>query len=316
MRGRAARRIVRGPVSDQPLISIITAVYNGEAFLPEAIASVLAQSYANWEYWLVNDGSADQTADIARQAAATRPDRIHYLQHPDGQNHGGCTSRNLALSKARGKYIAILDADDLWFPHKLAEQVALALQYPEAGFIHGRSEYWYDWSGDPKESGRNGVPPFAPGDRLYRPPELLRIGCPLGDCAPPCPSDMLIDRELFCRLGGFETAFDRHFAFEDQAFIVKLYLAAPVYVSSHIWDRYRLHSNSCCAEAERTGQIEQTRRVYYEWLREYLLAKNVNDGDLWRRWSRQTRCYRYPTLYRILNTARRLKRALRATEIG
>ena len=307
-----ARRLFRGLVSDQPLISIITAVFNGEAFLPEAIASVLAQSYSNWEYWIVNDGSTDGTAGSALQAAAMHPDRIHYLQHPDGRNHGGCTSRNLALFQARGRYIAILDSDDAWLPHKLDEQVALALDYPEAGFIHGRSEYWYDWSGDPKDSGKNEVPPFAPGDRLYHPPELLRTSCPLGDCAPPCPSDMLINRELFCRLGGFETAFDRHFAFEDQAFLVKLYLATPAYVSSRVWDRYRVHGKSCCVEAERTGQIEQTRRVYYDWLREYLLARNVTDADLWRRWSLRTRCYRYPTLYRLLDKARRMKRAIRA----
>jgi glycosyltransferase involved in cell wall biosynthesis len=297
---------------DQPLVSVITAVYNGEKFLAEAIAGVLAQTYDHWEYWLVNDGSSDGTTAIARQAAAGNPDRIHYLEHPGFQNRGLCASRNLALANARGKYIAILDADDLWFPHKLAEQVALAQQFPQAALIYGRSEYWLDWSGDPEDMGTNHIPELAPGDRLYQPPELMKITYPLGQLGSPPPSDMLIDREMFCKLGGFEEPFDRYQAtFEDQAFLAKIYLSSPVYVASRCWDRYRIHPDSLGAVGLRTGQLDVARRIYFDWLRDYLLSHNVSDPAIWDGWRRQTLCYRHPALFFFQRVARRLKRTLR-----
>jgi glycosyltransferase involved in cell wall biosynthesis len=296
---------------DQPLVSVITAVYNGQAFLSEAIAGVLAQSYPHWEYWLVNDGSTDATTAIARQAAADHPGRIHYLEHPGFQNRGACTSRNLALANARGKYAAILDADDFWFPHKLAGQIAIAQQFPQAGLIYSLSEYWRDWSGDSKDAGTNHVPPLAPGDRLYHPPELMRISYPLGPYGAPCPSSMLIDRELLSRLGGFEERFNRHQVFEDQAFLAKLYLSTPVYVSIHCWDRYRIHPDSCCSVAERTGKLAAARRIYFQWLHDFLLSQNVSDQAIWKAWRRETLRYRHPVLFFCMRVARRLKRTLR-----
>lgn len=296
---------------DQPLVSVITAFYNGGMFLTEAIQSVLSQTYSSWEYWLVNDGSSDGSTDVARQAAAAHPERIHYLEHPGFQNRGACTSRNLALANTHGKYVAILDADDFWLPHKLTEQVALAQQFPLAGLIYGRSEYWYDWSGKPEDAGKNHVPDLAPGERLYKPLELTKINWPLGSFETPCPSNLLIDRELFCKLGGFEECFDRHQSFEDQAFLAKLYLATSVYVSSRCWDRYRIHSDSCCSVALKTGELAEARRVYFEWLRKFLVAKNVDDETIWKSWRRRTLRYRHPILFQAANFARSVKRRLR-----
>jgi len=294
---------------DQPLISVITGVYNCEAFLAETIAGVLAQSYPHWEYWLVNDGSTDGSTAIARQAAAAHPDRIHYLEHPGFENLGACSSRNLALSHAHGKYVAILDADDVWLPHKLAEQVALARQFPQAGLIYGNSEYWLDWSGDAKDVGKNYIPPLAPGDRLYQPPELMRLPHGFGV---PCPSDMLLQRELFSRLGGFDESFDRHRSlFDDHALLAKIYLAAPVYISSRCWDRYRIHPASICGVAERTGAIPAARRNYLEWLRNYLVEQNIADEIIWREWRQASLFYRHPVLHFLKRGTRRLKRTLR-----
>lgn len=296
---------------DQPLISVITTVYNGEAFLAEAIASVVAQSYPHWEYWLVNDGSTDGSTAIAREAAGADPERIHYLEHPGFANLGACSSRNLALARARGRYVAILDADDVWLPDKLAEQIALARKFPQAGLIYGNSEYWLDWSGDPKDAGKNHVPPLAPGDRLYQPTELTKIAYPLGPYGAPCPSSMLIDCELLRRLGGFEERFNRHQVYEDQVFLTRLHWAAPVYVSSRCLDRYRVHPNSCCAIAERTGKLSQSRRLYFEWLREFLVSENVTDPSIWQAWQRETFCHRHPVLHFLRRAAGRIQRSFR-----
>ena len=303
------------PASGQPLVSVITAVYNCEAFLSEAIAGVVAQSYSNWEYLLVNDGSTDGTIEIARQAAAAHPGRIHYLEHSGCENRGACSSRNLALAHARGKYIAILDADDLWLTDKLAEQVALTRQYPRAGLIYGSSEYWLDPHPSTPNIGVSGqrkyVPPLAPAERLYEPPELMRITYPLGPYGAPCPSSMLIDREVLGRIGGFEERFDRHQAYEDQALLAKLYLAAPVYVSRLCLDRYRVHARSCCAVAERTGRVDEDRRFYFDWLHNFFVSAGIEDKAIWQAWRRETLCYRRPVLHFMQRAARGMKRRLR-----
>ena len=292
----------------QPLISIITAVYNGQAFVSETIASVLDQTYRNWEYWIVDDGSTDGTTDLVLHAVRSHPENIHYLEHPGHLNQGLCASRNLALSRARGKYIAIIDADDVWYPQKLAEQTAIAARFPHAGLIYGRSQYWHSWNSASPTADH--VPELVPGNRLYEPPQLLALNHPLGSFGSPCPSDLLIDRELFVSLGGFEKSFDRvHSQSEDLAFLAKLYLAAPSYVSTQCWDRYRIHRNSMWATGERTGAAEVGRRVYFDWAREYLLSHQVTSPEIWRLWRRQSRRYRHPVLYRIGKAAGCLTRA-------
>jgi glycosyltransferase involved in cell wall biosynthesis len=295
---------------EQPLVSIITAFYNAGPFLKEAIASVLAQTYTNWEYWLVNDGSSDGSDEVARAAAANDPKRIHCLEHPGHENRGVCTSRNLALQHARGQYIAILDADDVWFSQKLDEQVALAQQFPQAGLLFGNSRYWRSWQAGSTDDNDDYVPPLAPGDRLYEPGELIRLNYPLGPHGAPCPSDLLIKNEVCRAFGGFEESFDRYQVFEDQAFLSKLYLSTHVYISSQTWDCYRLHEDSCCSLAERNGQVEQARKVYLEWLCDYLTNRDVSDKAIWNAWRRATLPYRHPLLFRVLRPMRMLAKKL------
>jgi glycosyltransferase involved in cell wall biosynthesis len=295
--------------AEGPLVSVITAVYNCEAFLSEAIASVLAQTYTNWEYLLINDGSTDNTTAIACELADANPDRIHYLEHPGFANRGPCSSRNLGVAHARGQYIALLDADDVWLPNKLAEQLAIARRFPQAGLIHGLSEYWFDWTGNAEHAGRNSLPPLAPGDRLYNPPELLSLAFPLGPHGAPCPSDLLIASNVLREIGGFVEVLDRN-TYEDQALLAKLYLTAPVYVSSRCWDRYRIHPNSSCAVAERTGQAAKDRRLYFGWLRDYLIAQKIHDHGIWRAWRRETLRYRHPLLHLIQRAVRGIRRRL------
>jgi glycosyltransferase involved in cell wall biosynthesis len=100
-----------------PLISCIIPVYNGEQFLREAIDSIMAQSYRSVEVIVVDDGSTDGTATVVRSYG----DKINYLWQT---NSGPAAARNLGMSFAKGEYIAFLDADDLWYPEKLATQMA------------------------------------------------------------------------------------------------------------------------------------------------------------------------------------------------
>lgn len=101
------------------LVSVIMPTYNCGRFIQESINSVLAQTYNNWELLIVDDCSTDDTESIVR---GYKDKRIRYWRN--AQNEGAALTRNKALREAKGKYIAFLDADDLWLPEKLEKQIA------------------------------------------------------------------------------------------------------------------------------------------------------------------------------------------------
>lgn len=104
----------------EPLVSVIMPIYNSEKFLEPAIKSVIAQTYSNWELWLIDDCSNDNSVAIIKQFVNIEP-RIKevYLK----QNSGSAISRNIAIERSNGKYIAFLDADDIWEKEKLFIQI-------------------------------------------------------------------------------------------------------------------------------------------------------------------------------------------------
>ena len=107
------------------LVSIITPAYNAEAYIAETIASVLAQTYTNWEMLIVNDCSQDNTAEIV-QSYAAKDKRIKLINLK--QNSGAAAARNTAIQNAKGRYIAFLDSDDLWKKEKLQKQLSFMQQ--------------------------------------------------------------------------------------------------------------------------------------------------------------------------------------------
>lgn len=101
------------------LVSIIMPSYNTEGYIGQTIESVLQQTYTNWELLIVDDCSTDHTDEVV----AKYPDeRIVYMKND--KNSGAAISRNRALRSAKGRWIAFLDSDDLWYPTKLEEQIA------------------------------------------------------------------------------------------------------------------------------------------------------------------------------------------------
>nr|WP_294931649.1 glycosyltransferase family 2 protein [uncultured Flavobacterium sp.] len=102
------------------LVSIITPTFNAEKYIRDTLQSVLNQSYQNWEMILVDDASTDQTVKIINNFAEKD---VRFKIFKLSKNSGNGFARNVALEKATGKYIAFLDADDLWFPLKLEKQI-------------------------------------------------------------------------------------------------------------------------------------------------------------------------------------------------
>ena len=121
------------------LISIIVPVYNAERHLAETIACVRAQTCREWELLLVEDGSADGSlAEIRRCMEETGDPRIRLICQPS--NMGAARARNRGLAEARGRYIAYLDADDLWVPEKLEKELRF-LRARNAAFVFTGYEF-------------------------------------------------------------------------------------------------------------------------------------------------------------------------------
>ena len=314
---RKGSKIFRSAISfikisrGEGLISVIVAFLTAERFIAETIESVIGQTYENWELILVDDGSSDRGTAIVRSYEECYPGRIRYLDHPGHKNFGMCTSRNLAVRHSRGEFIAVLDSDDIWLPQKLEEQVECMKTYPGAALVYGRSEYWYDWTGDPSDTGKNFIDTLAPGERLYQAPELLLL-CNLGHLGQPPPSDFLLRREALLQVGGFEEAFDpEHQMYEDQALLTKIYLHFPVYVSSKCWDRYRIHEKSLGAVSDAEGRSQATRRFYVQWLAKYLRSQGVKDAKIWKAYWSIARYDRFPLLGKVAGAVRPFVHLLR-----
>jgi len=112
----------------KPLISILVAAYNAEKYIAEALDSCLAQTYSPIEIIVVNDSSKDNTEKIALEYA-TKDNRIKVFTHP---NMGAALTRNRGIELAKGEWIAILDGDDVLFPHTIEEQFKYQQIHPKA----------------------------------------------------------------------------------------------------------------------------------------------------------------------------------------
>ena len=134
---------------NQPLVSVLTPVYNGSPYIRECIESVLAQTYSNWDYSVVNNCSTDETLEIAEEYAR-KDKRIHVytndvlLQIIDNHN------RAFRLISPQSKYCKVVSGDDWLFPECLEQMVRVAEAHPSAGFVgsyqlSGGGADWRTW---------------------------------------------------------------------------------------------------------------------------------------------------------------------------
>lgn len=165
------------------MISVIIPTYNRAAYIAEAIASVTAQTWAQLELILVDDGSTDETAAILA-ALAAEPQRAP-LRIIRQDNAGPGAARNAGVAVAGGDLLAFLDSDDLWLPDKLSRQMAVLQERPEIDAVYGHAEQFLSPELSVAERAR-----FAHLD-----------GCVVP--APIAPS-LLIRRGAFARVGPFD----------------------------------------------------------------------------------------------------------------
>jgi len=298
---------IQDEMTNRPLINVIIIFFNEERFLEEAIESVFAQTYDNWQLLLIDDGSTDRSTEIAQRYSAKYPEKVRYLHQEGHQNLGMSSSRNLGIRNAKGTYIAYLDGDDVWLPDMLKKQVSIIESQPQAAMVCAPLQLWYSWTGNPEDMQRDHLYGLEPGivhpfgDMLVDPPNLLKLF--LRD-ERFIPSSALVRRDVIDRVGGYEDAFRD--GFSDAVVYVKICLTSTVFVSNECLYKYRKHPESYTYKAWHAGEFPASRHVYLNWIKRYLLEQGVKDPGVWRAYKNALWAYHHPRLHRLKEKAIRL----------
>ncbi|MDT5059762.1 MAG: hypothetical protein QOH63_221 [Acidobacteriota bacterium] len=237
---------------DAPAVSIIIPAFNTASYIGETLDSVFAQTFTDYETIVVNDGSPD-TDELERVLEAYN-ERIIYLKQ---ENRGPSGARNIAILKARGEYVALLDSDDVWLPNYLAQQMralrknrALDLIYTDALLV-----------GDSPLAGRTFMEdnPSRGGVTFE---SLLRWDCTVITSCTVARRQSLIDAGLFD---------ERFYYSEDFDLWLRLaHRGGQLGYQKQVLARHRLHPTSLCADGVR--QLNGEIKVYEKWLRESSLS--------------------------------------------
>ena len=173
-----------------PAVSVVMAAKNYARFLPEAVESVFAQTFANWELLIVDDGSTDDTPAAVRPYLADP--RVRYFR---SDTLGQPRAKNLGIALGRGEFVAFLDADDAWEPTKLEKQLALFAAKPDTGVVFSRRTLM-------DEEGR--VLPAKPTSDFHTGRVLTHLFTQNFVCF----SSAVARREVFARVGRFDPLWD------------------------------------------------------------------------------------------------------------
>ena len=199
-------------------VSVIIPSYNCEPFLAEAIESVFAQTYRPKEVIVVDDGSTDQTAAIARSYK-----EVQYIYQA---NQGPAIARNNGIATARGDFIAFIDHDDMWLPNKLEVQIEYLLEHPYVGLSICRVENFLDR--------RFSLPPAAKTIALMK--EQINL------------NTLVVRRGVIDRVGSFDPTY---LIGHDLDWIVRAKdLGVEMTILPHVLLRRRIHATNLSYDAK------------------------------------------------------------------
>ena len=284
-------------MSTEPIVSVIIIFRNEERFLRDAIESVLAQSYTNWELLLVDDASTDKGTEIAKGYQKQLPEKVHYLTHPNFENRGMSASRNLAIGSAKGELISFIDGDDYWFPEKLKYQVTNLQEHPEVAMVCSPAQLWYSWTGKLEDQQKDIVQEYPIGtNKVVNAPEMFQLFLS-NEFFSIC--DVLVRKEIVDAVGGYDDAFRD--MYEDQVFHTKICLRHPIFISEEAWYRYRRHPGSCTHQSLRSEDHGIKRSRFLEWLEGYLKETGFDTPELKRNLKDALWGYRHPMLSKLIS---------------
>jgi glycosyltransferase involved in cell wall biosynthesis len=288
---------------DTPMVTAILIFLNGEAFIAEAIESIIAQTFTDWELILVDDGSTDGATQIAKNFAGRYPGRIRYVDHPGHANCGMSASRNAGINAARGDILAFLDADDIWLPRRLEAHVAILAREPDVAVVMGPTLWWRSWMGAARSPRKPWLTTDTVGEiglplhQIIPPPEvalsyLVRRGATLpGICS------VTVRRAAALAVGGFNPDFRT--LYEDQVFHFRIGLRFPIWVDDDVLARYRQHDESACNKEGRVASDIRMRPVFLAWLQRHLGEIGCEDQRLWNALRAEMLRFERPTYWAI-----------------
>jgi glycosyltransferase involved in cell wall biosynthesis len=228
-------------LSVQPLVTIVIPTYNRSLLIQDTIASVLAQTYSNWELIIVDDGSTDSTVDMIR---SIKDKRVRIMGFPHCGNIA--MLRNIGVKSGLGQWIAFLDSDDTWVPQKLELQLA-ALQKDTKQWCYGGFELMNETgTAIPSKSGT--YHPFS-GWIL---PKVITYEASVTICS------IMLRRSLFDEIGGFNSDAGL-FCREDYEFVLRLAMHAEALALASVLVCVRDHpgrtTNTFTNGPERTANV-------------------------------------------------------------
>ena len=238
----------------KPLVSIVIPVYNGSNYMREAIDSALAQTYTNIEVIVVNDGSTDNTDEIARSYG----DKIRYFSKENG---GVSTALNLAIENMKGEYFSWLSHDDMYLPEKIESQINILRNLDDKTTIVNSRNDAIDAEGNKKQSWKYEIPDKYVDKPLYYVFTTKLTGCSL-----------LIHKSHFMRCGEFDCT---QKITQDYDMWFKILRKAKIYDINKVLVLVREHS----------GSVTNTSDKYYSesdefWcgLLDQITDKEINDN--------------------------------------
>lgn len=244
-------------------VSVVIPCYNGEPYIAETLDSVLAQTDPVREIIVIDDGSRDGSAAVVERYVKSSPGKVVLLRQ---ENSGESRARNVGIQRAAGAYIGFLDADDLWMPQKVASQVALLEQHPEAVGVHTRV---FNFSKTLDDAGR------AETEKTKDDPsveELIQYHWI-------APSGLMVRREVLMDRGiRFEEAI-RHA--EDMLFIADLRLAGPLRLADEPLVAKRVHASQQSRNPWHPIRSGESRTQWVRSRREKLGRERADKLDAW-----------------------------------
>ena len=232
-------------MSPPPRVSVILPTHNRVAFIERSTASVLAQTASDLELIIVDDASTDSTAEVLRRLAAAEP-RIRVIHNAQARGGGG--ARNVGIEAARGQWVAFLDDDDEWLPHKLEHQLAKLAGDPGAVACGCHFEQHFP-------SGKT---------RVFRVPENVTLQHLWRNNVLGGASVCICSRETLSRIGGFDA---RLRAAQDYDLWIRLRQQGRIAVCPEPLVKYQEHGGDRIS-SRLDSQLRGARRLYFKYRRE------------------------------------------------
>jgi glycosyltransferase involved in cell wall biosynthesis len=217
-----------------PIVDIIIPAYNAAHYLPTALDSVIAQTFQDWRILLVDDGSTDNTAEVVAPYIEQLGPRLKYIHQPNG---GLPHARNTAIRNGSAEFLALLDADDIWLPHRLEDSLRAFAGRPLVGVSYGLIS-WIDPQGN--ITGTFAGNPEPKEGRIAPAIFMRKVDLP-------CPT-MTFRRRCVEEVGGFDETMR---ATEDRDLWLRIALRYEVACIPRVIAYYRTSPQSMSADPDR-----------------------------------------------------------------